>query len=122
MAQDVALLRREGDYWTLAVGPRLLRLRHLKGFDHLARLLREPGREIPAIELAAPRGYRRADGAPAAPAAERQRVAVTKAIRCAVRRIAAYDPELGALLEVAIQTGSTCSYRPVPGCPRTWRC
>ena len=62
-AEDVASLRREGDYWTLAHGGREHRLRDAVGLGLLARLLAEPGREVHALDLAAP-------GAWSAPAAE----------------------------------------------------
>jgi tetratricopeptide (TPR) repeat protein len=46
--------------------------------------------------------------------AERARVSVTKAIRGAVRAIAADCPELGRHLEASVRTGRLCSYAP-PG-------
>jgi non-specific serine/threonine protein kinase len=45
---------------------------------------------------------------------ERARVSVTKAIRGAVRAIAADCPELGRHLEASVRTGRFCSYAP-PG-------
>jgi hypothetical protein len=42
--------------------------------------------------------------------AERARVAVTRAIRAAIRRIAAADRELGARLDAAVRTGTYCSF------------
>ena len=48
-----AVLQRHGDYWTLAFGGRELRLKHGRGFDHLAALLAAPGEPRWAIELAA---------------------------------------------------------------------
>jgi tetratricopeptide (TPR) repeat protein len=47
-----ALLRREGEYWTIAFGGDAFRLRDAKGLRYMARLLAEPGREILALELA----------------------------------------------------------------------
>jgi hypothetical protein len=47
-----ALLRREGEYWTLGFDGRELRLRDLVGVRYLARLLEEPGRERLALDLA----------------------------------------------------------------------
>ncbi len=44
--------------------------------------------------------------------AERARVAVSKAIRRALTRIAAADPVIGAHLEQAVRTGTRCSYWP----------
>jgi tetratricopeptide (TPR) repeat protein len=46
---------------------------------------------------------------------ERARVAVGKAIRRALDRIAEADPVLGGQLRVAVQTGMRCCYRPVGG-------
>ncbi len=69
--------------------------------------------EALAAQLAVP------DPAPG-PAAERARLNVTRAIRAALRRIAAHEPELGRLLENAIRTGSFCAYEPDPGVPLEW--
>jgi hypothetical protein len=110
------LLRREGDYWTIAHAGRLVRLRDSKGLGYLERLLREPGRRFPVLELSGPRLRRQ----PAPGASDRDRVAVTKAIRSALRRIAEYDPALGDLLQQSIQTGAHCAYMPVAGSPRAW--
>jgi hypothetical protein len=43
---------------------------------------------------------------------ERARIAVGKAIRRAVQRIARADPVVGALLRARVQTGLRCAYRP----------
>ena len=48
--------------------------------------------------------------------AERARSSVQKAIRRALARIGAADPEIHAYLEATIVTGIRCSYRPSP----TW--
>jgi hypothetical protein len=47
--------------------------------------------------------------------AERVRIAVTKAIRIAERRIAEHDPELGRYVELTVQTGMFCEFTPAPG-------
>jgi hypothetical protein len=111
------MLRREGEYWTIAHAGSLVRLRHSKGLGYLERLLREPGRAIAALELAAATPCV-VDVEPAA--AERTRVAVTKAIRTTLRRLATHDPVLGSLLDRSVRTGATCSYDPVVGLPRSW--
>jgi hypothetical protein len=59
-------------------------------------------------------------GSATGPAAERARVNVTRAIRSAIGRIAAQEPELGHLLQGAIRTGSQCVYCPDPGVPLRW--
>jgi hypothetical protein len=52
--------------------------------------------------------------------AERARVNVTRAIRAALRRIAAHEPELGHLLQRTIRTGTSCEYRPDLDVPLDW--
>lgn len=52
---DAALtaeFRRDGDYWTIAHGDTVLRLKDSRGLQYVARLLRHPGQEILAIDLA----------------------------------------------------------------------
>ena len=54
------LFRREGDYWTVAFGGKVVRMRDAKGLGYLARLLRHPHREFHALDLVAgdaPRGH-----------------------------------------------------------------
>ena len=51
---------------------------------------------------------------PTASAAERARQSVGRAVRKAVRQIAAALPELGAHLERTVSTGVFCAYRPDP--------
>ena len=43
--------RYEGDYWTLAFGGRLCRLRDAKGLHHIAYLLARPGEHVAAAAL-----------------------------------------------------------------------
>ena len=53
------LFRREGDYWTLAFGGTVVRMRDAKGLGYLARLLRHPNHEYHVLDLLAgdaPRG------------------------------------------------------------------
>ena len=53
------LFRREGDYWTVAFGGTMVRMRDAKGLGYLARLLRHPHREFHVLDLLvgdAPRG------------------------------------------------------------------
>jgi tetratricopeptide (TPR) repeat protein len=55
-----------------------------------------------------------------ASASERARVAVTRAIRQAMARIAEHHPELGEHLERAIRTGTYCGYVPDPPGAARW--
>ena len=52
---------------------------------------------------------------------ERARVAVTRAIRSALRRIAAAHPPLGDHLDRTVQTGTFLSYRPDPMATPEWQ-
>ncbi len=49
-----AVLRREGEFWTLEHGNDVARLRGSKGLAHLARLLDSPGRELHVLDLYLP--------------------------------------------------------------------
>jgi hypothetical protein len=46
-----ALLRREGDYWTLGYAGTSCRLKDSKGLQYLAHLLEHPGREFHVLDL-----------------------------------------------------------------------
>jgi tetratricopeptide (TPR) repeat protein len=46
-----AVLRRDGEEWTVAYGRDAFRLRDLKGFAYLVTLVRHPGREFHALDL-----------------------------------------------------------------------
>lgn len=45
-------IAREGEFWTLSYGGRVVRLKDTKGLRDLARLLGSPGTEIAAVDLA----------------------------------------------------------------------
>ena len=47
------VFRREGDYWTVAFGGAVIRMRDAKGLGYLARLLRHPHREFHVLDLLA---------------------------------------------------------------------
>ena len=47
-----AVFRCDGDYWTIAYADTELRLKDSRGLQYVARLLRHPGQEILAIDLA----------------------------------------------------------------------
>ena len=57
---------------------------------------------------------------PQGSAAERARQSVTKAIRDALRRIAAGDSEIGEHLGRSVRTGLYCAYDPDPAARPTW--
>jgi pimeloyl-ACP methyl ester carboxylesterase len=102
--------RREGDYWTIAFGGKVVRMRDAKGLGYLARLLRHPHREFHVLDLLAGEA-RRVSPAPAGGAlldesakrAYRERIAELEAeIEQARRwndaeRAASIEGELGAL-------------------------
>lgn len=52
-ATDENLFHREGDFWTLAFGGQLVRLRDAKGLHYLAALLAHPEREFHVSDLVA---------------------------------------------------------------------
>jgi tetratricopeptide (TPR) repeat protein len=58
---------------------------------------------------------------PAASAAERARISVTRAIRAALARIGEHSAALNAHLDATIRTGTFCSYTPDPRAPISWR-
>lgn len=51
---------------------------------------------------------------------ERARVAVTKAIKAALEKIAERHPEVGAHLSATIRRGYACAYVPDPRIPVEW--
>jgi tetratricopeptide (TPR) repeat protein len=57
----------------------------------------------------------------AASSSERARIAVTKAIRLSLGKVAENNPALGKLLSTAIKTGTVCAYVPDDRFPITWR-
>jgi hypothetical protein len=56
----------------------------------------------------------------AASSTERARIAVTRAIRLALAKIAENDPAMGKLLSTTIKTGTVCSYVPDDRFPVSW--
>jgi tetratricopeptide (TPR) repeat protein len=58
---------------------------------------------------------------PAASAAERARVNVTRALRREIRRIGDEDASLGRELETTVRTGTFCVYEPDPRRPVVWQ-
>jgi class 3 adenylate cyclase len=49
--EPAMLFRLEGEYWTVAFGGRVVRMRDAKGLGYLARLLRHPHREFHVLDL-----------------------------------------------------------------------
>lgn len=58
---------------------------------------------------------------PGSTRAERARLNVTRAIRSAIRRIAAANRDLGLYFDTTIRTGAFCTYAPDPRVPVVWR-
>ena len=48
------VFRRTGDHWEIAYDGRAVTLHDLRGLGYLARLVREPGREVHVLDLASP--------------------------------------------------------------------
>jgi class 3 adenylate cyclase len=61
------VFRKDGDYWTVVFEGRTVRLKDARGLHYIAHLLRHPGREIHARDLAALVSDLGADGAPPVP-------------------------------------------------------
>jgi len=57
------VFRREGDYWSIAFDHDVFRLKDSKGLNYLSRLLRDPDREVLALELVTTPGSGRAEPA-----------------------------------------------------------
>jgi hypothetical protein len=51
-APQKAILRKEGEYWTVGYGRNSFRLKDTKGLGYLAHLLRHPGVEFHVLDLA----------------------------------------------------------------------
>ncbi len=111
-----ALLRLQGDYWTVSYDGVVVSLRDNRGLRYLEILLRNPGRAFNVADLTA---MASGDGPTAAvhryaadQAIERARKAVTNRIRATVAQIGASHPTLGLHLANAVRTGTTCRYTP----------
>src|SRR5512144_3250467 len=87
-----AVLRLEGDFWTIAFGAELCRLRDSAGLRYLAALLCRPGLKVLAADLVVLAG-RATDGA-VRPDRERARASVTHAIHTTMRRLALHHAAL----------------------------
>jgi hypothetical protein len=110
------VFRREGEYWTIAYGAVVVRLRDARGLRYLEPLLHHPGRSFHVAELiraaAGPDGRRPAAEDGSAEAVERARKAVTNRVRQTVTRIASVHHALGLHRHNAVHTGTRCVYTP----------
>jgi hypothetical protein len=106
------LFRLEGEYWTIAYQGALCRLRDAKGLHYLAHLLLHPGERVHCGELVLVAGRGCSNDATSTP--ERARLAVTKRIKAAVRKIEQHHAVLGHHLIASIKTGYQCAYLPDP--------
>ena len=106
------VLRREGDYWTIAYDAAVVRLKDTKGLRYLEPLLRQPGRSLHVAELICMAGGRPTADNRTAEAVERARKAVTNRIRQTLARIANVHQVLGTHLHNAVHTGTRCVYTP----------
>src|SRR5262245_7786010 len=113
-----ALFRPEGEYWTIAFGAEVCRLRDSAGLRYLAVLLRRPGVKVLAADLVVLAGRQQADRADTD--RERARVRITHAIRTAMRRLALHHPALSEHLRATVCTGTYCAYQPDPRRPVEW--
>jgi nucleoside-diphosphate-sugar epimerase len=84
----------------------------------LERAVRESRAEVVIDELTALPGH--PSEMAAAAAAERARVAVTKAIKYALGKIAEQDAALADHLRRSVRTGYFCAYDPSPADPIVW--
>ncbi len=121
------LFRREGEYWTIVYDGVVLRLRDTKGLRYLACLISHPGEPFAARELvqALVEGPGVDNQRPETTnhkllSDERARLAVTKRIKSAVRKIQEHDPRLGYHFTLTVKTGFQCVYRIDPAQPVAW--
>ena len=111
-----AICRLEGDFWTIAFGAELCRLRDGAGLRYLAVLLGRPGVKVLAADLVLLAG--RADRA--LTDRERARVRITHAIRRTMRQLATHHAALSEHLRATLSTGTYCAYLPDPRRPIEW--
>ena len=112
VAAQEAHCQRAGRKWRLTLGLRSALVEDSIGMVHLAALIANPRQEIPAADLVGGlTGFGgRTRAFPDQP--ERARVAVGKAIRRALARIAEADEVIGEHLRQTVHTGVRCSYWP----------
>jgi tetratricopeptide (TPR) repeat protein len=105
---ESARLIQEGEDWVFHYQGAVARLRDSKGLRYLALLLRSPGQELRAVDLAA------------ASDAERARQSVTRAIKGAIERVGAAHPSLGEHLRSTVHVGVLSAYVPDSRTSITW--
>jgi hypothetical protein len=117
-AQTAAECARAGRKWRVSLRDRAALVDHSIGMLHLAVLIANPRQEIQATDLVAGLAVLVSAAGLGEPArsspdqGERARIAVGKAIRRALARIAEADPIIGAHLRQSVHTGVRCSYWP----------
>jgi tetratricopeptide (TPR) repeat protein len=136
-----SIFHQEGDYWTIGYNGTVVRLKEMKGLQHLACLLREPGREFHALALIA-----MTDALPPSSSTpslralvddsltfsgmghharerdaetEKARKAVAHRIRTVLTKLQRIHPVLWRHLFASLKTGTFCSYNPPQ--PITWQ-
>ena len=107
-AIDCARIVHEGEDWVFHYQGAVARLRDSKGLQYLARLLRNPGQEIHAVDLAAVSD------------SERARQSVTRAIKGTIERVDAAHPSLGEHLRSTVRIGVLSAYIPDQRAPIIW--
>jgi len=117
-----AVFRRTGNEWTIAFHGACVRLRDSRGLRYLAVLLRHPWERIGVQALHATAGRPTAASArqrmPVT--AEGARLAVTKAIKATLAKLAIVHPALAQHLGATVRRGHFCSYTPDPQRPVAW--
>ena len=103
-----ARLMQEGEEWVFDYQGTVARLRDSKGLRLLAQLLRSPGQEPHALDLAAVSD------------AERARQSVSRAIKGAIERVDGAHPPLGEHLRSTVRIGVLSAYVPDPRAPTVW--
>jgi hypothetical protein len=134
------IFRNEGDYWTIAFGGSMFRMRDSIGMHYVNRLVAHPAMEFSAQNLVAiaqkaiekrgklrnTRGSKKNGRANHAREnrenadRERARLMVTKRIKDVIARIRLAHPALARHLATCIRTGHTCSYVADDGNPSEW--
>jgi len=104
---------RDGRQWRITLGRQGVQIAHSVGMLHLAVLLNNPGRDIPAVELVMGTvAFGKSADQSVPDNQERARLAVTKAIRRAIARVSEADAVIGEHLKRTVHTGVRCSYLP----------